>query len=349
MLSHLENRRTTIKDIAEVLGLNPSTVSRALKNNPHIADATRKLVEAEARRLGYREDPALKSLVSYRWHPGRRANPTTMALILDQPGIEGEKFGEGAAIKAADVQAELMGYTLERYYVCDYPTPSALSRMLYSRGIQGVVIGRTINAYDPDAFLHDWNAFCAVAVNTGVTAFPCHSVLPNHMNAVLRLWRTLIRNGCRRIGAVLSQDLLLRVHLQEIGAVSCGLLDPMVQDPIPICFSDPGSETEKIQSWFYTHRPEVVIGRVAALKAMRDGGIRVPDDVLFVALDLDDTLTGKIAGFGFPKTIFSEALVLLDSLIRLNRSGIPEVRQVLLISPPWLPGETLPGIEGIVF
>lgn len=45
--------RITVKDIAKLLGINPSTVSRALRDHPDISEATRKKVAQVASELGY--------------------------------------------------------------------------------------------------------------------------------------------------------------------------------------------------------------------------------------------------------------------------------------------------------
>ena len=44
----------TIKDIARALNVSPSTVSRALKDNPDISKETRDLVHAYAREHNYK-------------------------------------------------------------------------------------------------------------------------------------------------------------------------------------------------------------------------------------------------------------------------------------------------------
>jgi len=46
--------RITIKDIAKLLDVNPSTVSRALKDHPDIGAATKKKIQQVAKELGYR-------------------------------------------------------------------------------------------------------------------------------------------------------------------------------------------------------------------------------------------------------------------------------------------------------
>ncbi len=46
--------RITIKDIAKLLQVNPSTVSRSLKDHPDISVGMRQKVQEVARELGYR-------------------------------------------------------------------------------------------------------------------------------------------------------------------------------------------------------------------------------------------------------------------------------------------------------
>lgn len=53
----------TIKNIAEELGLNPSTVSRALSGHPQIAETTRQRVTEAAARMGYTPNLLAKNLV----------------------------------------------------------------------------------------------------------------------------------------------------------------------------------------------------------------------------------------------------------------------------------------------
>lgn len=56
----------TIKDIARILNISVSTVSRALKNHPDISDATKKAVQDMARELNYRPNEIALSLKNRR-------------------------------------------------------------------------------------------------------------------------------------------------------------------------------------------------------------------------------------------------------------------------------------------
>ncbi|NOY37802.1 MAG: LacI family transcriptional regulator [Chlorobi bacterium] len=58
----------TIKDIARVLGISPSTVSRALKDHPDIAAETKRAVKELAEELNYQPDPIALSLKKRQSH-----------------------------------------------------------------------------------------------------------------------------------------------------------------------------------------------------------------------------------------------------------------------------------------
>ncbi|MBO8142422.1 MAG: LacI family DNA-binding transcriptional regulator [Firmicutes bacterium] len=53
-----------LKDLAKAAGVSVSAASRALNGYPDVSDTTRKRVLAAAQRLGYRPDPAARSLVT---------------------------------------------------------------------------------------------------------------------------------------------------------------------------------------------------------------------------------------------------------------------------------------------
>jgi LacI family transcriptional regulator len=62
----MQNRRSTLKEVADALGLSVPTVSRALGGHSDIALRTRERVAAKARELGYVPNSAGRMLVSGR-------------------------------------------------------------------------------------------------------------------------------------------------------------------------------------------------------------------------------------------------------------------------------------------
>jgi len=58
----MKSSHVTIKDIAKILGISPSTVSRALKDHPDISQATKQQVNQLAVELNYKPNPIALSL-----------------------------------------------------------------------------------------------------------------------------------------------------------------------------------------------------------------------------------------------------------------------------------------------
>ena len=62
------NTRVTLKDIANECGYTANTVSRAMRNDPHLPEGTRKMIRETAARLGYIPNKVASSLRSGKSH-----------------------------------------------------------------------------------------------------------------------------------------------------------------------------------------------------------------------------------------------------------------------------------------
>src|SRR4051812_49196466 len=109
----------TVRDIAEKAGVSAMTVSRALRKHPNISPATRAKVEKIAAQLGYRPNPLVSALMSYR----RAVKPirlhTTWGFVTNFPTRDGwkklrmyEEFSQGAS-----ASADQHGYQLEEFWL----------------------------------------------------------------------------------------------------------------------------------------------------------------------------------------------------------------------------------------
>src|SRR5687767_13754310 len=77
------NRRPTIRDIAKIVGFSHSTVSEALRDHPSIPEKTREKIRKVADQIGYRFDPMLSALSSYRWKGYQPSHQGTLAWLVD--------------------------------------------------------------------------------------------------------------------------------------------------------------------------------------------------------------------------------------------------------------------------
>ncbi len=93
--------RVSIRDVAREAGVSVTTVSHALNDKGRLNPQTRRRVREVAERLGYRPDPAARSLVS-----GKTRVLAVMASLPDEPRVEFSDFAYyteliGAAAGAA--------------------------------------------------------------------------------------------------------------------------------------------------------------------------------------------------------------------------------------------------------
>ncbi len=92
-------KRTTIKEVAKAAGVSTQTVSRVLNNRRDVAPDTRKLVVAVIDRLGYRPSQVARSLI--------QGTSATIAVV----GYGLEYFGPSRVISGVERKASQLGYT----------------------------------------------------------------------------------------------------------------------------------------------------------------------------------------------------------------------------------------------
>jgi len=99
----LNTRGITISELGALLGLDKSTVSLALRDSPKIAAATRKRVQAEARRRDYRPNLAARQLGG--------SGPEVIALIVPAD------LGSLSSVLAVQAMQVLAAQSARRGYV----------------------------------------------------------------------------------------------------------------------------------------------------------------------------------------------------------------------------------------
>lgn len=96
----MDNNEVTIHDIAHILGINSSTVSRALNNSPRVAQKTKDKIVEKALELGYQRNHLASNL--------RKSKTFTLGVIV--PRISRHFFS--SAIAGIEETAFKEGYTV---------------------------------------------------------------------------------------------------------------------------------------------------------------------------------------------------------------------------------------------
>ncbi|MEI9999815.1 MAG: LacI family DNA-binding transcriptional regulator [Verrucomicrobiota bacterium] len=135
--------RPTIRDVAREAGCHYSTVSLALHNHPRIPGATKTRIREAAERLGYRPDAAMAALCAYRASRRPVQGQGVLAWVTNYRTVDRWResacncdYYEGAAQRATE-----RGYRLESFWLAaPEMTPKRMSKILWTRGIQGLLL-----------------------------------------------------------------------------------------------------------------------------------------------------------------------------------------------------------------
>jgi LacI family transcriptional regulator len=182
----------TIKDIALELGLSPSTVSRALKDHPHINKETKRKVKEVAAKLGYKYNAMAASL--------RNSRSNTIGLII--PRIS--KYYQSAVITA--IQNKLHEYKYN-VMICQSNESVELEKelvhALYASRVEGLIVSSTLNTVDFSHFDIFSNSNRPLVFYDRVPAdYAGNKVQGDDLQGGYLATRHLLELGCRRIAYI---------------------------------------------------------------------------------------------------------------------------------------------------
>lgn len=125
----------SLKAIASVLGLSVTTVSRALNGYEDVAEETRRRVEAEAQRRGYRPNAAARRLKT------GRANAVGLVFPASTSPVSDCRFSE----MLVTLDQRLAQQEIDLLLLADKPhdSPRTLIRLLRSRVLDALVVTHT--------------------------------------------------------------------------------------------------------------------------------------------------------------------------------------------------------------
>ncbi|MFT4148773.1 MAG: LacI family DNA-binding transcriptional regulator [Paracoccaceae bacterium] len=133
---------STLKDLADQLGLSTATVSRALSGHPRISEETRERVAAAARDAAYVPNRAAQSLAS-----GRATG--FVGLVTCDPGYGREASYLGEFVQGLGQGLHERGVDLFLSFQADPEAEmAAIRNIVRTRRADGLILGRTAEA-DP--------------------------------------------------------------------------------------------------------------------------------------------------------------------------------------------------------
>jgi LacI family transcriptional regulator len=331
--------RVAITDVASIAGVSKMTVSRALRGDRGISQATRERIRALADSLGYRPDPSVAELMG-RLRLSRIAELEPLAWMISHEGTGSWKTNPvlGEMYRGASEKARKLGYRLAEFSL-NTPgmTPKRLSDILHAQGIRGIVMAPLAKPGILDGFA--WERFATVCCDHSLLSPSLHRVSVDHYSILRVAWQRLTLRGYRRIGLCVSaHDSDRNDHRWQAAALADRESIPLA-DRVPPLLTDAG-RPEVFLHWYETHRPDVVLSSSEVYHWMKAAGIRAPEDCGFALLRTDHA-SDKAGVDHRLSEIGDSAVSLLARELGAHQYGIPRVRQSVAIECVWRDGPTI--------
>jgi LacI family transcriptional regulator len=266
----------TSHDVAHEAGLSQSTVSRALRGDPRVTQATRERVMAAAQRLGYIPNAVGRNL--------SKRSTRTIGMVVTE--ISNPFYPHLIAPLHEELTA--LGYHLALF------TESASHEFdsLFDRGIDGAVLTTsTLDGTVPRELLRRGLPF--TFLTRIVDGIPADAVTVDNALGASLMAAEIARFGHRRVGAIFGpadtstgrdRERGFRAGLAAAGAA----LDDEAVDHGPYTVESGRDAMERIIA--LPDPPSAVVCfndlvAIGALNAARARGLRVPDDISITGWD----------------------------------------------------------------
>lgn len=321
----------TIKDVAERSGVSVSTVSRVLNDHPDVSDAVRTRVLEAVRELHYVPNNSARDLV----------RPQSDAIGLVVRGVGNPFFS--AVIRAVEEAVSRAGYTMVLHQINtednELLAAASLARAKKLRGL--ILLGGCFDYTPEQTAALDIPFVCCSFTNSfgSLKKTAYSSVSIDDEAEACRAVEMLIREGHRKIAVLLDStcdhsisELRYRGYRRALERAGIPLDRSLVAESGDFDMAAAYKGTCRLLERTRDFTALFVISdsmAVAAMKALRDGGLRIPEDCSIIAIDGIDmsnytvpTLTTLIQ----PQAVMgAEAVRILLDMVE-DRAGNRHVR-----------------------
>lgn len=331
MSDPIEPKRPSQSDVARAAGVSPMTVSLSLRNHASIPERTRARIRMIADEMGYRPDPLIGKLMQQLRLGGRRRANFSLCLLRQRRSHSGMEYQDYIALGAKRV-AEDLGYFFDTVDIDDALTrPEGLRRMLYNRGIEGVVLSPLFPPADLSKLL-DWSKFSVVSTSISVLGPAVHRVVPNQFSNALLLGQELNKTGHRRLGLLISRDLDERTGHRLDAAIQWLNHENGVRDLETLRWEQSMPSAVMLERWLNKNRPDAVISDsaytmdkfVAEVPRLKEFALACT-----AVVDKSAPYTGILEN---PEAVGAAAVELLSALFQKGERGLPKIPRTTMIN-----------------
>jgi LacI family transcriptional regulator len=277
------NKEVTIYDVAKALNISPSTVSRGLKNHPHIRKETKKKIITTAREMGYQHNQFASNL--------RQKHTNTIGVVV--PKLN--SYFMATVIAGIEKITSQNGYGLiiSQSQESWKKEISCISTLFNSR-VDGLLVSLSFDTKNMDHFNIILNKDIPIVFFDRVAdCYGCMNIVIDNYKAGYEATSHLIEQGCKRI-AHLGGNLLRNVYSERFKGYRQALDDNRIEfDQKLVVISDMSAQSgieiaKKILKM--VPRPDGIFASndasaVAIIVELEKAGVKIPDELAVVGFN----------------------------------------------------------------
>ena len=337
---------TTLSDIANLTGFSLMTVSRAMRNAPRVAAATRAKVLAAARKLDYRPDPHLTRMMQLVRSKKSIHVRATLAVIREHIPKDDLLSQSYQYVSTEDIRSRARGYG---YEVDEFwlgrkgLLPQRLNEILYARGIEGIIVSPQSEQLPLRQL--DYTNFSAVTFGYAMREPLLHIATSNMTLGIKNAAQALRDKGYRRIGIAVTKWIDDRSQFGYSGGMFHFQQSLPEEEVVPMLLlphNDIKHDFQIFAAWLEKHQPDALISFDNHVPNwLRKLKLRVPEDIGFVVHDWTPKME-HYAGINHRRDQVAAAAVdLVVSLLSHHEYGLPLVPRQIMITPTWVDGPSV--------
>jgi LacI family transcriptional regulator len=320
------NREITIYDVARALKLSPSTVSRGLKDHPHIRKETVKKIKAAADTMGYQHNKFASNL--------RQRHTNTLGLVV--PKLN--SYFMATAIAGIERVTNENGYGLiiSTSQESVRQEISSVSTLFNSR-VDGLMVSLAFDTESLDHFNVLLNKSIPVVFFDRVSECTgCLKVIINNFSAGYEVTSHLLDQGCRRIVHV-GGNMLRNVYSERYKGYRKALKDHGLKaDKKLLIISDLSGDSATMAARKILAMKPLPDGifaandtsAVAIVMELLKSGIRIPGDICVAGFNnepLSKVIKPNLTTVDYPAGEIGEIVATsLINKLRNRQTDMPE-------------------------
>lgn len=271
------NSEVTIYDVAKALNISPSTVSRALKDHPHISKETKKKIRMVASEMGYQRNTFASNL--------RQKNTNTIGVVV--PRLDSYFMASALAGIEKVTSGNSYGLIISQSQESWRKEIFCVSTLFNSR-VDGLLVSLAYDTKNLDHFKILFKKDIPVVFFDRVAdCNGCTSIIIDNYKAGYEATTHLIEQGCRRI-VHLGGNMLRNVYSERLKGYRQALTDNKIEyDQDLVLISDMSGQAGRdtaARILKMKPRPDGVFTSndttaVAIMVELERAGLKIPGDI----------------------------------------------------------------------